>query len=689
MRVMSLTKKLLKTLIYVVMALALLAIGTMAWLRYEFSRVAQTSLEETTWNQTPVTALEDLPAPEPCSTQYPTHHAWFGGLHVHTTASFDSTAFGNMTDVNQAYAFARGTPVSLRLRDDPEDFTPPELTISTPLDFMAVTDHAESLGETLLCYDEQSTAYGALSCRIYRGDLRLPVEERLQGLVRLVSFAIFGQDRSARVCGEDGQTCRTEAVKAWKANQRSTEAWQDRSADCSFTTFHAYEYSLAEQASNLHRNVIFRNSTVPQEALSAKDAQTPEILWQWLDEHCIQGNPECDVLAIPHNSNWSSGRMWHPYSQQKMSPTRRHQLATLRAKLEPLVEIMQVKGDSECRNGLPSVMGEPDELCDFEKLRPAHEPVEDCGDAIGAGGMQLRGCVSRNNFVRYALTAGLAEEEKLGVNPFKLGIIAASDTHIGAPAVGRERGHQGSHGNDRSIKDQLLGNIDVPGGIATGSPVRYNPGGIAGIYAPNNSRDALFEAMQRRETFGTSGPRIRPRFFAGWTLDDNVCQSDTMLENAYANGVPMGGELTSTHDSATSGPVFLASATRDPRPGSNLLQRLQVVKGWIDDEGRTHQAVFDIAGNNSGEASVDKASCEVSGPGFNQLCTTWRDPQFDASRRAVYYLRVVENPSCRWSRHQCLTLPESDRPPTCSDPTLPWQIQERAWTSPIWYQPAG
>ena len=661
---------------------------SLLWLRFEFERVQQDSDALATWDQVSVRTLDDAPQiQQPCLHYYPEKRAFFGDLHVHTAASYDATSFGVTTTVDEAYSFARGTPMALRLLGDPPGYQAPMLDIGTPLDFAAVTDHAEALGETRLCYTADHPAYSSLVCRLYRGDLRLPVEEKMQSLMRLASFAIFGQDRSTRVCGDDGSLCRDTAIEVWRENQRSTEDWHDHSEACEFTTFHAYEYTLADQASNLHRNVIFKSSTVPQAPLSAKDAPTPEQLWGWLDDTCIEGNDSCDVLAIPHNSNWSSGRMWFPYTNQDLSLQEQQRLAALRARLEPLAEMMQVKGDSECRNGIASVIGAPDELCDFEKLRPPSEIIPDCGEEFGSGGMMLKGCVSRYSFVRYALTAGLSEEKTLGVNPFKFGIIAATDTHIGAPAGVKEKGYQGSHGNDRSIQNRLLGQVEVPGDIAKGSPVRYNPGGIAGIYAVENSRNALFAAMQRKETFGTSGPRITPRFFAGWNIDTNLCQSDAYLAEAYREGVPMGADIPPAPAGATLNPVFIASANRDPRDGGNLLQRIQIIKGWIDDQGRTQQAVFDVAGAKDTEASVDPQTCAVSGRGFSQLCASWQDPNFDPQVAAVYYARVLENPSCRWSHYDCLSLAPEQRPPSCSDPELPWQIQERAWTSPIWYRP--
>jgi hypothetical protein len=379
--------------------------------------------------------------------------------------------------------------------------------------------------------------------------------------------------------------------------------------------------------------------------------------------------------------------MWFPYSNQDRSPAQRQRLAELRGRMEPLAEITQVKGDSECRNGIASVFGKPDEFCDFEKLRKPSEEIADCGEQMGSGGMMLKGCMSRYSYVRYALTAGLDEQSRLGINPFKLGIVAATDTHNGAPAAGLEEGHLGSHGMDRSAQNRLLGEVEVPGDIAKGSPVRYSPGGIAGIYAHENSRDALFEAMQRKETFGTSGPRISPRFFAGWELDEDICASGNYPVEAYQNGVPMGGDISPPATDQSGSPLFVASAHKDPRDGGNLLQRIQIVKGWIDQEGRTQQAVVDIAGDGNNGASVDPNTCAVSGQGFKQLCNTWRDPDFNPDIAAVYYLRVLENPSCRWSHYDCLSIAEEDRPATCKDPEVPWQIQERAWTSPIWYTP--
>ena len=622
--------------------------------------------------------------PQPCADRHPQRKAYFGALHIHTAASFDATAFGVTNTADDAYAFARGGTAELRLQSDAPDDKVPTVTLERPLDFAAVTDHINQAGEKRVCESPALPGYDSLLCDIYRGDLRLPFDDSLQPLVRLASQAIFGLDRSERVCGPGGDDCRLEAADAWLENQQAAERWHDNSGDCAFSTFHGYEYTLAKNASNLHRNVIFSNATVPPAVPSAKDLQEPEALWQWLDQRCtaLEG---CDVLTIPHNSNWSSGRMWYPYSlRDDLSDTQKRDYAALRHRMEPLLEIMQVKGDSECRNGLASVRGAPDEFCDFEKLRAPSEPVEDCGDEAGRGNMRLMGCLSRFSYARYALSNGLAEERKLGTNPFKLGIIAATDTHNGTPGSFFESDYTGATGTDRDAQNRLRGEVEVPGGIAKGSPVRYNPGGVAGLWAESNSRADLFSAMRRRETFGTSGPRIEPRFFGGWQLDSALCDSPNLLSTAYRQGVPMGADLPPPAGNGAK-PRFLVAASRDA--WSLPLQRIQIVKGWVDEDGHTHQAVHDVAGDPDNGASVNPLTCATSGRGFDQLCAVWEDPDFDPDTAAVYYSRVIENPSCRWSAHQCNQLPKDQRPAGCSDPSVPKVIQERAWTSPIWYAP--
>jgi hypothetical protein len=349
---------------------------------------------------------------------------------------------------------------------------------------------------------------------------------------------------------------------------------------------------------------------------------------------------------------------------------------------ERLVEVMQHKGDSECRLGADST----DELCGFEKLSYANfkqkylpflaeEPVA-------------------SSFVRRALRDGLLEEERLGVNPFQFGLIASTDTHLGTPGAVEEDEHPGHGGAGAPAAKQ------VPKGLP--DDLEFNPGGLAAIWAEENARDALFAAMRRREVYGTSGPRITVRFFGGWDYPADLCREKSLVETGYAEGVAMGGELPPPNrpdEPEGVAPSFAVSALRDPgtaaRPGG-LLQRVQIIKGWVED-GATREAVYDVAGDAGSGARVDLATCTPEGPGADGLCAVWRDPDFDPRERAFYYARVLENPSCRWSTYVCNAhavdcadpgeVPSELEP--CCDPGHRKAIQERAWTSPIWYKPAA
>lgn len=621
---------------------------------------------------------------EPCIDLNPMRNAYFGALHIHTDLSSDAAGWGTLAGPEDAYRFARGEPQSRRIRGELSTDLP-NIQLDIPLDFAAVTDHAKNFGESSLCLDQSSDAHGSMVCKLFRGEVSLPLPDHLQAMSRMAVFPLFQKDRPATVCGEDGMACLEASINVWDQLQRAAEEAYDRSSDCSFTSFVGYEYSLATEGSNLHRNVIYKSATVPQIPLSANDAVTPEELWAWLKKSCLDSTEECDVLAIPHNSNWSSGRMFYPYSKREISFEEQQAMAKLRQRLEPLVEVLQVKGDSECRNGLSGVIGVPDELCDFEKLRVPEEEADDCGDGFGSGGMQLRGCLSRYSYTRYALAAGLDEQQKLGVNPFKFGLIAATDNHTGKGGAVDEFNFQGSTSIDRSPPQRLRPPVEIPT-VARADATRFNPGGIAGIWAEQNTRESLFEAMQRRETFGTSGPRILPRFFSGWSLPEDLCSQADAIETAYREGVPMGGDLL-PGDDRTGSPRFYLSAVKGSHPNDGPLQKMQIIKSWINEEGDMVQSVIDVAGDSSSNANVNLDTCERQGSGYPSLCTVWEDPEFNSDRSAVYYARIVETPSCRWTTYDCNTLDPASRPEVCSSPTLPKVVHERAWTSPIWYSP--
>ncbi|MCR9095457.1 MAG: DUF3604 domain-containing protein [bacterium] len=620
---------------------------------------------------------------EPCADRDPLRRPFYGDLHVHTGVSMDAQLHGTRTTPDDAYRFAKGEEVALAPFDE-QGRAERLARLDRPLDFAAVTDHAEWMAETALCLDPASAVYDTRSCRIYRSEesTLLATVLGLKGFRAKVLGVVDLDGRNREVCGEDLSRCRARLGTVWAENQRSAERHYDRSAACSFTTFHAWEYSRSTASTKIHRNIVLRNEIGPELPLSWIDTPNEALLRERLRDLCLDTDTGCEAIAIPHNPNLSNGHQFAlPWLELPRGEQR--EAAALRARLEPIVEMMQVKGESECRNGFAGVLGGEDEFCGFEKIRDWNEPAEDCGDGVGEGAQKARGCTSRVDFVRYALVEGLAEQARIGVNPFAFGFIGSTDTHRGTPGATEESDFVGKFPPSDAQSMLTIGEAVRP-------RIFQNPGGLAGVWAEENSRDALFDAMKRRETFATSGPRIAPRLFAGWDLPEDLCAAPDGLARADAMGVAMGGDLPPLRGDR--GPAFFLSAMQDPgtpeRPGTSL-QRIQIVKGWVGDEGEFHQSVVDVAGGPDPSAGVDPATCAPRGQGATALCSVWRDPDFDAGRAAVYYARVLENPSCRWSARLCLTLPEDERPDGCSDPRVPTTIQERAWTSPIWYSPAS
>ena len=616
----------------------------------------------------------------PCANYRPLRQPLFGDLHVHTSYSFDAAS--NMIDATpeDAYRFALGEPIPFWPLDE-AGAPMGEFAIDRPLDFLAVTDHAEFLGERALCRTPGSPAYDTHFCQEFRVDLRQ-------------SMLLLGQTITAEtpvrvemLCGAEGAQCLEAARPPWRRIIEAAEAAYDRSEQCSFTSFVAYEYTGTPGTSNYHRNVIFRNAAVPELPVSYIDAPSDSALWRQLDASC-RNEDGCDYLTIPHNTNLANGRM-APYRGLAPTLANRQAYAQTRLQREPLVEIFQHKGNSECINGLSAVLGSPDELCGIEAVRELGRmesyvtmelrddaPVQgvaevetvECADGeVGEQGMLGAGCVDETDFVRSSLLLGLREEQEIGVNPIKLGIIAATDSHTATPGAVDEADYRGAVTGEATPLERLQP------GILTSGPVG-NPGGLAGVWAVENSRDAIFDAMQRREVFGTSGPRIAPRFFAGWDYAEDLCGSTSLVQQGYDVGVPMGGDLPAAPGPQAK-PAFIAFAARDAAQSAAPLRELQLIKGWIDSAGRMHNEVRSIA------AAADAQS------GADSLCVVVRDEAFDPTQPAYYYLRVVQVPTLRWSAHDCERIEEAQRPASCSDGALPRNTVEMAWTSPVWFRP--
>lgn len=605
---------------------------------------------------------------EPCADFHPQRNAYFGDIHSHTSFSQDASVRGTRNEPRDAYRFARGERIGIQPYDE-QGVPWATVQLERPLDFAAVTDHAEMLGEVHTCLTPGLPGHDSWTCRMYRGwpTLAYFLMNSRVSRAKPIRFAF---------CGTLGIYCLEAAQTPWTEIQRAAEAAYDRTASCRFTSFIGYEWTGSRSSNNLHRNVIFRNERTLDLPVSFYEESHAEGLWEQLRAQCLDRGDGCEAIVIPHNSNLSSGMMFQ--TEDLLGRGFSADTAASRSRIERLVEIMQHKGDSECSLGVDTT----DELCGFEKLPYG---------SLGGKYIRFMGDPKAPaSFVRNALKLGILQHAKIGANPFKLGIIAGTDTHVGTPGNVTEDLHVNHAGRGKPVR------AEPPAGLQ--DAMEFNPGGLAGIWAEENARDALFAALQRREVFGTSGPRIPVRFFGSWKSPGDACGNGTLVERGYAEGVPMGGDLPPRPADAEA-PSFSVWAMRDPgssrRPGTPL-QRLQIVKGWVED-GEAREIVHDVAGSRGGNAMVDVYTCEQHGDGFDDLCTVWVDPDFDPEQYAFYYARVIENPSCRWSAYACNRLGVDcfDRASAnrelfgqCCGRDKPRTIQERAWSSPIWYEPA-
>jgi len=620
-----------------------------------------------------------LGAPETraqCPDKNPLRNPYFGDLHVHSAYSFDAIFFGTTAGPREAYDFAQGASIALSPYDIGET-----VQLRRPLDFAAVTEHSEFLGEGQICTVPGVAGYDSPICQQYRDVVEANFDSStfnatdtlllfLQLAPPLVSTNPM---RNEAICGPGGIDCPAQASLIWADIQAAAE---EKNGPCQFTTFLGWEWTAgtspgAGGQAQLHRNVIFRSAHVPSSVISFFEEPTVEGLWESLVTSCFDADPDCDALTIPHNSNFSNGKMFTPFNSDDGTPLSAED-AAFRASIEPVVEIHQHKGSSECRPGALS----NDELCGFESL-----------DRITPLGNPVPGIVVPPlSFVRNGLKEGLAQEQTLGVNPFPIGFVGSTDGHNADPGATSEneygaKGHQGV--NDWS--DERILNVQ------NGTGIESNGGGLAVIWAAENTRAALFDAIRRREVYGTSGTRPILRTFAG-DLPRDLCNDPTFDAKGYMGGVPMGGEIGAVRGSKS--PRFAVRALQDPgapgEPGTPL-QRIQMVKGWVDSSGTTHEKVYEIAGDPNNGATVDLNTCTPQGSGFSSLCTVWQDPDFDPSQRAFYYARVLENPICRWHRALCNGIAVDCNNPgvfsNCCNGAYPDTVQERAWSSPVFYRP--
>lgn len=601
-----------------------------------------------------------------CADFTPERRPLFGDIHAHTTLSLDANTQGTRLRPADAYRYARGEEVGIQPYDSSGKALR-RVKIDRPLDFVAITDHAEFFGTLKGCLTEGSPIYERDECVSYRNS---PTSS-------FYAFNILAALEPADVaqpeyCGIDGEECHPLTREVWQEVQEAAEEAYDRSEACEFTSFVAYEWTGSPGSANWHRNVIFRNHRVMDRPISYFDEPRPELLWRKLKSECIERGDGCDLIAIPHNTNLSAGSQL--VGERSDGTPLSEEDALIQAEIEPLVEIYQHKGESECLPGAPGSEG--DEFCTFEKL-----PYATLGGANLGNETQPHAA----DYLRNIFAKGLEMESRLGVNPYAFGIVASTDTHIGTPGGVSEKAYAGHGGAGVAARD------DLPPGLV--DQVAFSPGGLAGVWAEENSREAIFQAFRRKETFGTSGPRIPIRLFAGFDLPEGLCGEAERASIGYEQGVPMGGELIAS----SSGKLRLAAWASADEAEEVGLERLQIIK-ITRDGSDPRVTILEVAGDTTGAAYVDEDCRPVpERGGASELCGVIEDPDFDPSVPTLYYARVLQNPTCRWHTYQCLEAnvvcdqpvlnPVPEGFEGCCDERYPKYDRERAWSSPVFLRP--
>lgn len=574
----------------------------------------------------------------------PEREAYYGETHLHTSWSFDAFIFGNtMSTPEDAYNYAKGKPLKHALGY--------EMKIGHPLDWMGVTDHSEYVG----VIQAANTAGSPLS----KTEIGQKLIVRDKADIQRVYLMLIPTLAANKPIAELVAPALTTSV--WDRNNAMADAANEPGK---FTAFNSYEWTSMPNSANLHRNIFFRDGAhLPKMPFSSFDSDEPEKLWQWMDEQRKQG---IELLAISHNANLSDGLMYPTEVDSKGRPIDQA-WAESRERNEPLIEMKQIKGGSETH----PLLSPNDEFANFEIM------------SYLLGNPEGRFPKIPGSYVRDALKNGLAMQDSRGYNPYKMGFVAGSDSHNGAAPYRQDNFFGGHALSDGGLKERMSGRI-----FAGADPRLESPGGLAVVWAEENTRASLFDGMKRKETFATSGVRIKLRFFGGWDFAKDSAEGHDWVKQAYVQGVPMGGDLPAAKGKA---PSFIVWAVKDPTSGN--LDRVQIVKGWSK-YGQSFEKVYDVvwAGDRKPDyitgkvppigstVNLQEATYENS-IGKTELKTVWSDPEFDPALDAFYYVRVLEIPTPRWTTIQAKEL--GILPPE----NVPATVQERAWSSPIWYTP--
>lgn len=590
---------------------------------------------------------------------YPTRPL-FGDTHLHTSFSFDAGAFGCRLGPKDAYRFAKGEEVVASMGE--------RVKLSRPLDFLAVTDHSDNMG---------------FFPQLLAGDPKLLADPQGRKWYNMIQEG-KGADAAVEMIFAFSQGTFPKTLLSLPGTPAFRQAWRDAIAAAEganephrFTAFIGYEWTSNTGGNNLHRNVIFRDGgdkagrVEPLITIKPQGSDNPRDLWKWMAayEEKTGGN----VLAIAHNGNLSNGRMF-PIADSFTGKPLDRDYAEQRSRWERLYEVTQMKGDGETH----PFLSKNDEFAAFERWDKGNLDLSETKKPE----------MFQYEYARAALKNGLKLEKELGINPYRFGLVGSTDSHTALSTAEQDNFFgkvSASEPNPTRWEHPFLKNK-----AATIFGWETVASGYAAVWATENTRDAIFDAMQRRETYATTGPRMAVRFFGGWDFEAKDAKGRMPANVGYAKGVPMGGDLGAAP--AGKSPTFLAAALKDPI-GANL-DRIQVIKGWLDKNGTPHEKVYDMAwsGDRKPDAKTGKlpavgSTVDVGEAtwtntiGAPELITVWKDPDFDPSLRAFYYVRVIEIPTPRWTAYDC------KRFGITMDKAVPMTAQQRAYTSPIWYAP--
>ena len=596
---------------------------------------------------------------------YPTR-VYFGDTHHHTANSGDAFMGGNRLSPADAYRFARGEEVV--------SSTGIPVKLSRPLDFLVISDHAEGLGVMYEVYNGNPTFMSDTTLQRWNKAMKAGGKAAADATNEVVSGQAQGTLPKPIT---DPATSGPVMKSVWQAYTETAEQFNDPGH---FTAMIGYEWTSVPGGNNLHRNVLFRGNKEMADQMmpfSAWQSEDPEKLWEWMEKY--EDKTGDRVLAIPHNGNLSNGRMFEQVDFAGNPLTKDY--VERRARWEVLQEVMQTKGNSETH----PTLSPNDELANFGI------------EGWEYGNLTLEGKPETPEmrpfmYLRGGLLQGLSHQKKLGANPFKFGMIGGTDVHNSLTAI-EEDNFMGKHVIQEPKPDRWE-HVSKQGFGKTRYTWQYEAAAYAAVWSTENTRAALWDAMKRKEVYATSGTRMTVRFYGGWDYQPEDAQSRYIAGTGYAKGVPMGGDLADVPNGATA-PSFLVAAMKDPMSGN--LDRIQIIKGWLDAEGKTHEKVFDVVWGDADKRqpgsngklppvgdTVDVAEATWSNTiGDPDLATVWRDPEFDPTQSAFYYARVIEIPTPRWTAY------DQKRFGIKMSDDVPMKHQERAWTSPIWYNPKG